>query len=104
MPPPLRNILIILIVPTECIGVFRMVLANRLVFVEETLCVSCEVRTEFLHIMTYRPTAMQRLRKHIPAKAYVRKNRTSNARQRISKEAFLTIEKLCFCVVLAEGS
>jgi hypothetical protein len=32
--------------------------------------------------------------KHIPAEAYARNNRTSIARQRISKQAFSTIERL----------
>jgi hypothetical protein len=46
--------------------------------------------------MTCIPIARQRLGKHIPAEAYARNNRTSIARQRISKQAFSTIERLCF--------
>jgi hypothetical protein len=42
------------------------------------------------------PFARQRLGKHIPAEAYARNNRTSVARQRISKQAFSTIERFCF--------
>jgi hypothetical protein len=38
------------------------------------------------------PIARQRLGKHIPARAKAGKNRTSIAKQRISKHAFLTIE------------
>jgi hypothetical protein len=38
------------------------------------------------------PIARQRLGKHIPAEANVRNNRTSIARQRISKHTFLRIE------------
>jgi hypothetical protein len=44
-----------------------------------------------VNIVTYGPIARQRLGKHIPAEAYAR-NRTSIARQRISKHASLTIE------------
>jgi hypothetical protein len=44
--------------------------------------------------MTYRPIARQRLCKHIPAKAYASGNRTSIARQQISKQAFSTVERL----------
>jgi hypothetical protein len=49
------------ILPTECICVpygshnkqrlFPLNSINRLGFVAETLCVSCEVRTEFLYIL-----------------------------------------------------
>jgi hypothetical protein len=39
--------------------------------------------------------ARQRLGKHIPAEAYPH-NRTSIARQGISKQAFSTIKRLCF--------
>jgi hypothetical protein len=42
--------------------------------------------------MTYTPTARQQLGKHIPEGANARNNRTSIARQRISKHASLTIE------------
>jgi hypothetical protein len=38
------------------------------------------------------PIARQRLSKHIPARANVRKSRTSIGRQRINKHASLTIE------------
>jgi hypothetical protein len=41
--------------------------------------------------VTYTCIARQRLDKHIPAKVYVRNNRTSIVRQRISKQAFSTI-------------
>jgi hypothetical protein len=53
-------------------------------------------------IVTYRPIARQRLGKHIPAEANVRNNRTSSARKRISKHAYLTTESV-FCEVRAEG-
>jgi hypothetical protein len=43
------------------------------------------------YIVTYRPIDMQRLGKHILAGTNVRNNRTSIARQRISKHASLTI-------------
>jgi hypothetical protein len=42
--------------------------------------------------VTYRSIARQRLGKYIPAGANARNNRTSIARQRISKHASLTIE------------
>jgi hypothetical protein len=42
--------------------------------------------------MTYKPIARQRLGKHIPTGANELNNRTSVARQRISKHASLTIE------------
>jgi hypothetical protein len=51
--------------------------------------------------VTYRPIARQRLGKHIPAGANAYNIRTSIARQRISKDASLTIEAV-FCVVLAK--
>jgi hypothetical protein len=38
------------------------------------------------------PIARQRFGKHIPAQEYVLNNRTSIARQRISRHTFLTIE------------
>jgi hypothetical protein len=40
-----------------------------------------------VNIVTYRPIARQRLSKHIPVVANGRNNRTSIARQRISKHA-----------------
>jgi hypothetical protein len=43
-------------------------------------------------IVTCIPIARQRIGKHIPGRANQRKNRTSIARQQISKHAFLTIE------------
>jgi hypothetical protein len=46
----------------------------------------------YKNIVTCIPIARQRLGKHIPARANARKNRTSIARQRISKHASLTIE------------
>jgi hypothetical protein len=46
--------------------------------------------------MTYRPIARQRLGKHIPSGANTRNNRTSIARQPISKQAFSTTERLFF--------
>jgi hypothetical protein len=49
-----------------------------------------------IHIVTCIPIARQRLDKHIPAEAYTRNNRTSIAGQRISKQAFSTIEWMCF--------
>jgi hypothetical protein len=48
------------------------------------------------HIVTYRPIARQRLGKHIPAEVYARNNKTSIARRRINKHAFLTTENVCF--------
>jgi hypothetical protein len=45
-------------------------------------------------IRTY--IARQRLGKHIPAEVYSRNNRMTIARQRISKQAFSTIERPCF--------
>jgi hypothetical protein len=50
----------------------------------------------YQNIVTYRPIARQRLGKYIPAEACARNNRTYIARQRISKQAFSTIERLCF--------
>jgi hypothetical protein len=41
------------------------------------------------------PVARQRLGKHIPARANARKDKTSIARQRISKHASLTTETVC---------
>jgi hypothetical protein len=49
-----------------------------------------------MHAVTYRLIARQRLGKHIPAEAQASNNRTSIARQRISKQAFSTVERLCF--------
>jgi hypothetical protein len=49
----------------------------------------------YLNIVTYRPIARQRLGKHIPEEAYVRKNKTSIVRQRISIQT-LILERLCF--------
>jgi hypothetical protein len=46
----------------------------------------------YLHTVTHRSNARQRLGKHIPARANALNNRTSIARQRISKHASLTIE------------
>jgi hypothetical protein len=48
------------------------------------------------HRVKYWSIARQRLGKHIPAEAYVRNNRSSIAMQRISKQAYLPIERLCF--------
>jgi hypothetical protein len=45
-------------------------------------------------IVTCIATAKQRLGKHIPAEANASNNRTSTARQRISKYASLTIESV----------
>jgi hypothetical protein len=44
-----------------------------------------------LYIVRYRPIARQRLGEHIPTHAYAH-NRTSIARQRISKQALSTID------------
>jgi hypothetical protein len=44
----------------------------------------------------YRPIAKQRLRKHIPEEVHVLNSRTTIARQWISKQAFQTLERLCF--------
>jgi hypothetical protein len=49
------------------------------------------VTTLALDTVTYRPIARQRFGKNIPAR-----KRTSIARQRISKQAFPTTERLCF--------
>jgi hypothetical protein len=51
---------------------------------------------EQVNSVTSRPIARQRLGKHIPEEACARNNRTSTVRQRISKQAFSTIEGLCF--------
>jgi hypothetical protein len=56
-----------------------------------------------INIVTYRPIARQRLGKHIPVEAYARNNRTSIARQRISKPAFSTIDRLCFLLSPCRG-
>jgi hypothetical protein len=45
-----------------------------------------------ISIVTCTSIVRQRLGKHIPARATARKNRTSTARQRISKHASLIIE------------
>jgi hypothetical protein len=44
--------------------------------------------------VTYRPIARKRFGKRIRTEAYERNNRTSIARQRISKQALSTIERL----------
>jgi hypothetical protein len=44
------------------------------------------------NIVTYKPTARQRLGRHIPAGANTRNSRTSTATQRTSKHASLTID------------
>jgi hypothetical protein len=46
--------------------------------------------------VTYRLIARQRLGKDILASANARSNRKAIVRQRISKQAFSTIERLCF--------
>jgi hypothetical protein len=84
---------------SQCEFVFRKILAlncdyfriKLLIFVAEMERVSCEARTEFLHIVTCIPIARQQLGKHISAGANALNNRTSIARQRIGKHAFLTI-------------
>jgi hypothetical protein len=53
--------------------------------------------------MTNRPIARQRLAKHIPAGAKARNNRTSTARQRISKHVSLTIEAVFFAWSVQSG-
>jgi hypothetical protein len=50
------------------------------------------ILSSWLHTVTSVPIARQRLCKHIPARANACENRTSIAGQRISKQAFLTIE------------
>jgi hypothetical protein len=45
-----------------------------------------------INIVTYRSIARQRLGKHIPTEAYARNNGAPIVRQRISKQAFSTIE------------
>jgi hypothetical protein len=54
------------------------------------------IQTDSKNIVTYRPIPRQRLVKYIPAELYAHKNRMSIARQWISKQAFSTIERLCF--------
>jgi hypothetical protein len=54
-----------------------------------------------IDIVTCTPTARQLLGKHIRAEANARNNRTSVARQLISKHTFLTIGAV-FCVVRAK--
>jgi hypothetical protein len=50
----------------------------------------------YFYIVTGIPIARWRLGKHIPAEANSCNNRTSIVRQSISKQAFSTIERLCF--------
>jgi hypothetical protein len=52
--------------------------------------------TPQINIVTYRPIARQRLGKHIPMEAKARNIRKSITRKRISKQAYLTIERMCF--------
>jgi hypothetical protein len=59
-------------------------------------CIEAGSTETLEHIVTYRPIVRQRFGKHIPAEAYARNNRKSIAKQRISKQAFSTIEGLCF--------
>jgi hypothetical protein len=54
--------------------------------------------------LTYRPIVRQRLGKHIPAGADAHNNRISIATQRISKQAFSTIEWLFFLRGLCCGA
>jgi hypothetical protein len=49
-----------------------------------------------INIVTYKPFARQWLGKNFPVEAYARNSKTSFARQRISKPAFLTIDRMCF--------
>jgi hypothetical protein len=71
----------------------------------------CCIKYSFLHlpaqwynnIVTYRPIAGQWLGKHIHAEEYARNNRTSIARQRISKQAFSIITTLCFLLGPCRG-
>jgi hypothetical protein len=49
-----------------------------------------------MYNVKYRPTARKRLGKHIPVEACSRNDGPSIDRQRISKQAFLTIERLYF--------
>jgi hypothetical protein len=53
--------------------------------------------------VTYRSIARQRLGKNIPAGANASNNRTSTARERISKEASLTIEAVFSAWSLRSG-
>jgi flagellar biosynthesis/type III secretory pathway chaperone len=55
------------------------------------------------NIVTRLLIARQRVGKHIPAEANARNNRTSNARQRISKHASLTIEAVFSAWCLQSG-
>jgi hypothetical protein len=54
------------------------------------------VSAEILKYCDVRWIARQRLGKQIPAETYVGKNRTPIVWQRIGKQTFSTIEKLCF--------
>jgi hypothetical protein len=56
-----------------------------------------------VHIVTYRHITRQRLGKHIPAGANACNNRMPIARQRISKQALSTIERLCFLRAPSRG-
>jgi hypothetical protein len=67
--------------------VLTAVIMKSSVFPDTTPC--SPLKLNRLHnIVTYRPTARQRLGKHILVEAYERNNRTSTARQRISKQVF----------------
>jgi hypothetical protein len=57
--------------------------------------------THHNHIVTYRPIARQQLGKDIPAEAYAGNNKTSIARQQISKKS--QNSGPIFCVSRAEG-
>jgi hypothetical protein len=76
---------------------------NKKSFAENKYILDCwwpkmvdHVATKFIYTMMYRPTARQRLGKHIPAEAYARNIKTSITKQQISKQAFSTTEKMCF--------
>jgi hypothetical protein len=50
----------------------------------------------YYNIGTHISIARQRLGKNIPVEGYAHNNRTPIIRQRISKQAFSTIQRLCF--------
>jgi hypothetical protein len=54
------------------------------------------LRSCYQRIVTCIPIARQRLGNHCPAEANARNSRTSIGRQRIYKQAFSTVERLCF--------
>jgi hypothetical protein len=66
--------------------------ASRSLFSSFIKLVTCS--KPFLNTVTYTAIARQRLGKHIPAQANARNYRISIAKQRISKQASLTVEAM----------